>query len=226
MPKTPKTPKKKTKKAEPDLKSEIDKSVKMFEVAKPGETPASATSRPIIVNHGAMIKKDPMVREEDTPEQPEKPAKAESHGETVIAPIAKTSKKKAETSAPELPLAEEESKTDEVLTPQEEPVEELAKPVNEEDELVSDEAAKEDKADAKDKEHKEDDALAARIKEAEKSIQSKEFFVPLGKVSRRRSKNRLLFLLFFVIIAGAVFLNFAVDAGIIDIGVKPFTNLF
>jgi hypothetical protein len=45
---------------------------KVFDVTKPGETPASPTSRPIIVSHASMIANDPMVVEEKKPE-PEEP---------------------------------------------------------------------------------------------------------------------------------------------------------
>lgn len=231
--------KKKTKKAEPDLKAEIDKTVKMFDVAKPGNTPAQPTSRPIIVSHGSMIKKDPMVKDEEEPE-PEKEIIKTKAGETVITPI-KVTEESAEEIPSEPKAAPEPEKPEEDVKPPEEPEEAAKKPEEEKPaeevkeeisepkpEKTTEKALEEPEAPekAKDKEEqKQKDELAAKLKEAEKSIESKEFFVNIGKVSRRRSKNRLLLILIFVLLAGAAFLNFAVDADIIEIGIKPFTDL-
>lgn len=223
----------KTKKPEPNLIEEIDKSVKMFDVAKPGQTPAQATSRPIIVKHGAMLKKDPMVREE----KPSEEIKPIEHGETVIAPIAEEPNKPnepveleavVESDVPKVPEkkpiekppepAEEEKKA----KPDDKPAEDQPEPAQDEEEPG--ETLANEKARAKTEDQKEQDEIAAKTKEAQNSIQSKEFFVHTGKVSRR-FKNRLLLLAIFVIIAGAAFLNLAVDAEIIEIGLEPLTNL-
>lgn len=62
-----------------------DKSQQIFDVAKPGKTAAAASARPVIVNHGPMLK-DPMVSEK-TPE----PSVAKT--EVSTAPAAKGSRK-------------------------------------------------------------------------------------------------------------------------------------
>ncbi len=70
-----------------DLQKEIDKTVKLFDVAKPGETPPDATSRPVIVGHTAMLKRDPMVREKADPDEaPAEVPVISTHTATVINP--------------------------------------------------------------------------------------------------------------------------------------------
>lgn len=232
-------PKKKTKKADSDLKEEIDKSVKMFDVAKPGKTPPSATSRPIIISHGDMIKKDPMVREQESAEPSEEAVKGKGHGETVIKPLSEKATAGEEVVA-ESEAKVPEEKTEEPKESEEEPEEKILEiealetdsPVNddayeagEKEDQDDDEPEKDEKAAANLEDQKQQDKLAAKIKDAENSVQSKEFFVPIGQVSRRRSKIRTLFLLMLLIIVGAACLNFAVDAGVIEIGVEPFTDV-
>lgn len=205
--------KKKTEKKESDLQAEIDKSIKMFDVSKPGQSPASATSRPIIVKHGEMMKKDPMVREEETEKEPQK-LKTKEHAEKVLSPIADQEEK----TEPEVPEVSE--KPEEPDEP-EQPVAEEAAEVK----LETEELPVNQKESPKKSEKKQDEDQAAQVKQAEQSIQAKEFFVPLGKVSRRRSKNIVLILLLFLIVGTGIFINFATDAGIIDIGFQPLTDL-
>lgn len=54
-------PAKKTTKSKTAESKEPAGAPKVFDVAKPGETAADASSRPLIVGHGSIIKQDPMV---------------------------------------------------------------------------------------------------------------------------------------------------------------------
>ena len=230
-------------KSERDLKSEIEQSAKLFDIAKPpGKTPASASSRPLIVGHTPMIKNDPMVKEEkaeseekeaeednkitvrthstvikpladrkDEDSEQEQPAAAEKttddnsakdeNAESKTAePTENTQKEEVETSAPE-------SKSDQEEPVEDEPVESEKKEDadrNEETENNDNTDSKKGVVDslanevsAKREEQKEKEAQAAVVAEAEKLIQSKQYFVPIGQVSRKRANN---FLAFFVLI--------------------------
>ena len=86
------------------------------------------------------------------------------------------------------------------------------------DNLVSEVTTKQD-------EKRQKEELVARQAEAEESIRKKEFFVPIGQVSRRRTTRILTSLVIFILIMGLLGLNFAIDAGMLDIGVQPLTDL-
>lgn len=58
-------PAKKTTKPKKSENQEPSGAPKVFDVAKPGETAADASSRPLIVGHGSIIKQDPMVVDPD-----------------------------------------------------------------------------------------------------------------------------------------------------------------
>ena len=47
--------------AKKDEPNEIPSAPAVFDVSKPGETAAHPTSRPVILGHTSMLKKDPMV---------------------------------------------------------------------------------------------------------------------------------------------------------------------
>lgn len=185
---------------------------KLVDVAKPGETAASATSRPIIVGHGSTMKLDPMVKAaagdaKDTPP----PASVKTRGYTVIDPPKHNdSVDKIQVSSPTNDTSNQATKP-EPSNPQ-----------------SSDSAAVDALAggvSTKKEEQKADEEAAKRALELENMIASKEYFVPIGEAKRRRSNQNLLaviILLLFTTLAG---LNFAVDADMLDIGIPPLTNL-
>ncbi len=84
--------------------------------------------------------------------------------------------------------------------------------------LVSEVTTKQD-----DKKQKEE--LASKQAEIEESIRKREFFVPIGQVSRRRTNRILIFSIFLILLLGAAGLNFAIDAELLDIGVNSLTDL-
>lgn len=246
-----------------DLKKEIDKSAKLFDVAKPGKTPASTTSRPVIVGHSPMIKRDPMVKEEGSqaavegpaPEAPEEklaphvarkivPLSGSPDEEDKDAPENEEAKneelKPAEPAAESEPpaAAEESDKETEPDTPEESPEpEKPSEPEEEKSEEEPETPAVEDstggaavealagEVSAKREEQKQKEELAAKKAEVEETIAKKEFFVPIGQESRKRLNNHILFGLIVIILLTMAALNFAVDAELLDIGIKPLTDI-
>lgn len=201
-----------------------DKPNKTFDVSKPGETPPSATSRPIIVNHSSMIKKDPMVRDsiDESEEKTEEDTK----------PPIQTHELKVEP----LKEAEKEEKTEEAKSEDSEPKEEIATEAKEPEKNTEEPEAKPEpksgavealagEVTAKREEQKQREAAEAKAKELEKVIESKEFFVPVGEAARRRSAFRFVFAFLVLIILAAAILNFMIDAEIVDVGIEPLTDL-
>lgn len=270
---------KKDKKSEKDLKKEIEEAAKLFDVAKPGNTPASSTSRPTIVGHSPMIKKDPMVsgasdekssddkaddktgKEESTDEAP-----AKMHHEATIMPLGDIKKETApEEDKTEKPTEEEvkdnpiedkievkkvEATKDDSIDKPEIPADDKdTKPVEKEDEpnvsVEPEEAEPEEKTEtaeksepsnaavntlvnevsAKRESQKQKEEYDNKVKELEKLVQSKEYYVPIGAAARRRSTFKVLLSLIFLLALAAATLNFAIDAELLDLGLKPFTNI-
>lgn len=167
-----------------------DKDSKIFDVAKPGETAADPTSRPIIVGHGKALQPDPMVVEDnpapDTEEIKEKPKR-----ELVLNPVSEA--------------AEEDTPAEPDEVAEETPAEskETETPQNSDSAAVDELAAGLTTKQEKDKVSQEE---LKKIEEVEKLINSKQFFV---KTKTPPGKRNLLWLLGFVVVAiigGAWFL--------------------
>ena len=216
-----------------DIQKEIDKSVKLFDVAKPNSSPASATSRPIIVRHNSAMKHDPMMAPTESTEE-SKPEPIQSHTAPKVIPS-----DKEEQALPDEPVkdsaniseiretkteTEPETETELEATPEsvntEPNQDDLAQPNS----VVVDTLVNE--VTAKRQEQKEEEALTAKYEEVEKSVASKKFFVPIGQESRRKSNNRTLFAIILILLAGAVALNFGIDAEVLDLGVNALTDFF
>lgn len=85
-----------------------DKSKKIFDVSSPGKTEADATSRPVIVGSGSMIKKDPMVTGD-----------AVDESDSLPRPVIKKSISLKPLSDSDLNKPEENEKNEETKTPEE-----------------------------------------------------------------------------------------------------------
>lgn len=74
---------------------------------------------------------------------------------------------------------------------------------------------------------KEEDAKATRLAEQEKIIESKQYFLPIDAVEKRRGLERFVLLLVVVILLALIWLDIALDAGILRIGgVHALTHFF
>lgn len=219
--------KKVTKKVEPRKKDTEDKAstqdnTKVFDVARPGRGMPSASSRPVIVSHKPSVQ-DPMVSATSNPAEDtadEEVVTEESSEQALrrpkknrIEPLNSTIEANDETEAtPESDVTEDKSEED------------SANEENAERDEVADAAA--DVATKKQvKEEAEKKAAAQEKHQAEVNalIASKQFFVPINAVKKRRTKQYVFLFLFILTLAALGFLA-ALDAELIDIGITPPTN--
>lgn len=124
---------------------------------------------------------------------------------------------------------DEEESTDSKTTPKEdEEKPEAEKP--KQDEPKSDEEGgivnelAEQAADSK-KQKREEKELDERAKHIEELIEAKTYNVPIGQLSRKRNIRLVIVMLILLIVGGLIALNFAIDAGVVDIGVEPLTDI-
>lgn len=181
---------------------------KLFDVAKPGKTAATATSRPVIVGHGSTLKKDPMVNSSEDEKEDTEKVPVRSHGPVTIQPLN------------EITGQDDESKTEE---PNDSDISDTKAPPENSDAAAVDALANE--ANDKKEAQKENDEAAKRALELEKIIESKQYFVPVGEAKRRRSNQRILMVILLLLVLSISGINFAADAGMLSIGVDPLTDI-
>jgi hypothetical protein len=183
----------------------------VFDVAKPGKTAASATSRPVIVNHGSLLK-DPMMSGEKSTESP-KPAEttvAPSESRKVITP---PSEETPNAEAQDTSSADKKSAADQAKT-EAKTLAENTQQANKDQaaaivDAVVDQAATKKKGEPTKEE-------VARLAELEKLVESKTYFVPIKTASQKRHAHWLVISIFLLVVAGAYL---AVDAELVDIGI-------
>ncbi len=180
---------------------------KTFDVAKPGNTPADATARPIITPR--TILKDPMVAGAETADAAPKPATAP---ETLLAGTAK--KVESKTEAPP-PVQEAQAPQAEAPT---------AKAPEEGTAESSEETESKAAASAKKAKPQEIAEETARREATQKLIESKQYHVAIKQPKRQRSAKWLLIgvLVILLLLIGA---DLAIDAGLIKTSIKPPINL-
>lgn len=187
----------------------------VMDVSKPGKTPANATARPIIVNHGPAIS-DPMVTPESAPNASEVVATEEpqalsapSSAHKVIAPIVdKTDETPTESAQPPVTVATEDKPETE---PQPDVTEEQA-----EDETVVDPAS-EQRATEKQKEEKLVEQELKRQELVDTLVTQKKYFLPIGSTKQKRN-NRIAFVLLLALLPLVIGVVLAIDAEVIDPG--------
>ncbi|MDZ7786518.1 MAG: hypothetical protein U5L95_05385 [Candidatus Saccharibacteria bacterium] len=210
------------------------------DVTKPGETPANATSRPVIVKHRSVMK-DPMMAEPNPSQMDEKEGssadktdKTEEDKDDPVsrkAPKLQPSPDVSATEKSDTPEEnenenenekEKENENEKASSPQEKPPEDKEAPTEDNGretgennsgtgavDVLASEAVK-GKKDSKEQREK---------REAiEKHIEEKTYFAPIGRISKRRAKIRIiLFILFLIALAGGYL---AIDAEVIDLGIE------
>lgn len=250
---------------------------KVMDVARPGKSAPSASSRPIIVTNRPLIKQDPMVLEpSDGQEAPAavsrigkpiriEPIDANADDLTSVVPVKPQTKSEvpvevrdaklslkplsdsakgtepapsrepqaqpAGNTAPEPPAVPAPA-TPEPTLPQ--PVAPAAStaPADAPASTDGQEAPSDDKQLAaskglEDAKKKEEDEKAARIAEQEKIIDSKKYYLPISSARDGRDLHLALLLLLAVAVLGLVWLDIALDAGIIHVnGLHALTHFF
>ena len=210
---------------------------KVMDVAKPGKSAPSSTSKPVIVGHKPMIQ-DPMVTPSENGEeaavpkeekvatrsvkkivplsdqaeaQEEKPAETEPTSETATDSVdEKPAEEEAKESADEEPAAAEA----EEAAPAEEPT----------DKPSTDETAAVDAIASQATKRKEGDLTEEEKKKAEainKLIEDKTYYLKIGQAHHKRNTTvfALLGFVLLVVIGGVL----AIDAGMVETGITlPF----
>lgn len=183
----------------------------VMDVEKPGTTPASATSRPVIIGRGPAIK-DPMVNE----------AKSEDEEQPASQPLA-PAKKKTIQPLSDQPASDDESNSDTLPAETDgKPGPEAAEPTPE---LTPAEEEATAKSEAADVAQKLSDEELKRQQLADKLTAEKKYFVPIGAVQKKRTARTtaLLLIVIILIIGGALL---AIDAELIQTDIKlPFDLL-
>ncbi|MBW3569262.1 hypothetical protein KY385_03990 [Candidatus Parcubacteria bacterium] len=182
-----------------DKKPEPRKEV--FDVAKPGSTPATPTSRPIIVGHQSALRKDPFLANGETDASVPKLTKQRK-----ITPLVSEGKAK------EVPADNSEEKTD---TSPEEKADEETPGTNDSNAAIDALAGEVDaKAQAKERSKAE--------KEQDEKIQAlldaKKYSLSITEGGKKAASERIAtWLLIFMLVAASV-VWLAIDAGYLDAG--------
>ena len=173
----------------------------MEDVTKPGKTPASATSRPIIVGRGPTVQ-DPMVTSD---------VDAETPAVEVLAPPS-VAKKVI------MPLAAAEDATPPATTPPEKATESIQDETTDAAvvDAVIEQVTDKKKLELQNAEEKKRSELI------EKLVADKKYFVPTKSPHQKRN-NRIAILLLSIVLLAVGGVIAAIDAGILDIGITlPF----
>lgn len=185
-------------------KKKTASSKSIADVAHPGTSAPSDTSKPII-NQRPIMKDPMMVEDDEKSKETEKPF-PKKISETKIKPP-------------------EESKTDKNKSDKDKAEE----PAPEEPEAGADEKAEE--TDKKKSPKSENDAASAaetaQDAKLQQIIDSKKYFLPINAVEHRRSKRVVVVGVVLALVLVVAWVDIALDASLIDVGgVKPVTHFF
>lgn len=182
----------------------------VFDIAKPGKSAAAATSRPVIVNHGPMMR-DPMVSDKEEKSTEEKTAPTAPTHRVITPPSATKADPVSAEPAPESKPSEPEATPEESAPAPEKPEEktETSAPNQAAVNALAEQANRRKKSDPTAEE-------LARTTEIEKLIETKKYAVPIGEVRRRRNTRRLFVSLIALAVIAVSGLYLAVDAGLLD----------
>jgi hypothetical protein len=218
-----------------------DEPKKVFDVAKPGDSKPDASARPIIVGHGPMVQ-DPMMAAEskdksEPPTAPDLDAKAKAdeekspekavfHGPKRIEPLHTESEEDSPAK-----ILEEETVPAETTEEKSEPAKETESETKTEDEKSTDEQTDTGSSDsaavdalaasAEKRKIQETEAEMTKRKAMQELANSKKYYVPIKETHGKKSTGAFTVILLLLVVAAGFYL--AVDAELIDIGMKvPF----
>lgn len=183
-------------------KKSTKKKKPISDIQEPGKTAVSATSKPVIVTNRPLIK-DPMVVEDvdDAPTKEVLPSKKTS-----------TKPKLQPLQSPAKPESEETEPKDEPV-PSTEPSKEKTPPQKQK--------ASDDDSEGLEKRKTEHDANLQKI------VDAKTYYLPINAVEKRKTKRFVLLGVLLSIFLVMLWMDIALDAGLIQIdGITPFTSFF
>lgn len=183
------------------------KQPKNVDVAKPGNVAADATARPIIVGHGSALNQDPMMATQPGAAKNDEKKEPMSHKTAAISQV-KNNAQEASAEDSGAVSSEETSLDNQPESSDKATVEAVA-----------------DEVSTKKQHEQEDQETQARTQALQELIESKKYFVPIGEAQKRRSMLRLWWAIFLLLVLGVVGANFAIDGELLDIGIKPLTDL-
>lgn len=195
----------------------------VFDVAKPGKTPAEASSRPIIISHKPLVE-DPMVSKKSEQTDPDdKPSgiavstsagEVVSHGGKVVQPPQHEEVETDKSSHP----AETVNDADNSIEPEtkEQAKTESTSQASVEINAAADELEQKNvKQEADAKESKQEAELQERIS---KLIEEKKYFVKIGETRRHKSASTGIMLFLLLLVVAGLYL--AVDAELIKTSIS------
>lgn len=218
--------------------SKKSSSKKIIDVSHPGKTPPSSSGKPVIVTNRPILQ-DPMVvtdaPQEEQPGAP--PVTAPTTARIKITPLTDDSSEKdtpAEKPSKEKTIAqlaeEAEKRSAEKAAPTPEPPAPEAQPEKAEpskEEPASLDAPLPDKKKPAKTDEDEAEAKKKREAELEKLVENKKYYLSINSVEKRRTKRAITIGVVLCLLLGAVWLDVALDAGILKLqGVKPLTHFF
>jgi len=214
---------------------------RIIDVAHPGKSLPSATSKPVIVSNRPILK-DPMMADEPVSE--EQASQSEPTSITVktkLQPLDKPAEKMSE------PVTSDEQKTEKVDNKSEPTIAELAKTAKasrpeiseitekpEEPENGTQEPTDEEKTPKDATELTSAEIDAAELEEQtkhdeaiEKLVESKEYMLPINAVEKRRTQRFIILGIVLSVLLIVAWVDIALDAGLIELGsIKPVTHFF
>lgn len=209
------------------------KAKKVFDVASPGRTAASASARPLIVGHKTTMQ-DPMVKEAsvkhaDVDEEPSTAPELELEDKPTggTAKSSLSSKLMKPSSIKIEPLEKKESESDD--KPSDETLEKKSDKRDTEASTSSDSAtidALAEQAQTKKQSQKDQQEITTKNAELEKLTAEKKYFVPIGEKKHQRSMRRLFLAIIIVLLLAALLGDLLIDVGIIKTSIKPPIRVF
>lgn len=176
----------------------------IFDVAEPGKSTPSPTSRPVIIGHGPMLK-DPMVSQQEDQAEAPKPEVQETK---------KPDSSPAGAAKPKETSKAKEAPKDKKLVPSAEASAEIKETAKKDSQAAVVEAVA-DQAVAK-KSTKATPEEIAKQAELEKLVEDKTYFVPIGQVTKRRKRRRFASVFIVLIIAAFGVAYYAQQTGMIE----------
>jgi hypothetical protein len=214
---------------------------KVFDVAKPGQSAAGPTSRPVILSR-SMIKNDPMVvgakkdsknaERQDTPKETKvtvtsAPTEADKAEEQKPQP--EPAQPEAEDSIPDKSADEPAQTAGKEQTADQPEENDQDKPTKGEASPPSSDSAEigtlAEEASVGKETQKQQNEEAKQAEAKQKLIDTRQYYLNIGEIKRRRTNARILVVLLVLTILAVVSYGLALDAELLDSNLQPVTDI-